>query len=72
VPKKDRGWRRIYYLSFLDDTSVNVFIPYKFRAIVYVTFNKIINNIIAAGQHSIIIKRDIKEVFRNILVVILD
>jgi hypothetical protein len=61
--KGDGGWRRIYYLSFPDNTSVNAFIPQEFRAIVYVIFNKIINNVIAAGRHSIIIKRDIKKVF---------
>jgi hypothetical protein len=72
VPKGDGGWRRIHHLSFPDDTSVNAFIPHEFGAIVYVTFDEIINDIIAAGRHSIIIKRDIKEAFRNIPVAIPD
>jgi hypothetical protein len=66
VPKGDGGWRRIHHLSFPDDTSVNAFIPHEFGAIVYVTFDEIISNVIAAGRYSIIIKRDIKEAFRNI------
>ena len=72
VPKGDGGWRRIHHLSFPEDTSVNAFIPREFGTITYVTFDEIINNVITAGRHSIIIKRDIKEAFRNIPVAIPD
>lgn len=72
MPKGDGGWRRIHHLSFPDDSSVNAFIPREFGALTYVTFDEIISNITAAGRHSIIIKRDIKDAFRNIPVAISD
>ncbi|TMD69347.1 MAG: hypothetical protein E6I91_02300 [Chloroflexi bacterium] len=72
VPKGDGGWRRIHHLSFPDDSSVNAFIPREFGTLTYVTFDEIISNVVAAGRCSIIIKRDIKDAFRNIPVAISD
>jgi hypothetical protein len=72
VPKGDGGWRRIHHLSFPDDSSVNTFIPREFGALTYITFDEVVNNIVAAGRYSIIIKRDIKDAFRNIPVAISD
>ena len=66
IEKHDGGFRRIHYLSYPLRDSVNDGIPEEYSNIKYTTFDEIITMIKEAGRHSIIIKRDIKDAFRNI------
>ena len=66
VPKHDGGWRRIHHLSFPDHTSVNDGIPKPYSTIDYITVDTIFELVVAAGKNCLIIKRDIKDAFRNV------
>lgn len=65
VPKHDGGWRRIYNLSWPKDRSVNDSIPDSASAISYTSID-VFDFIRTAGWGCYIIKRDIKDAFRNI------
>ena len=66
VAKHDGGWRRIHYLSFPDNHSVNNCIPKTHSSIEYITIDAVFKLITNAGKECLIIKRDIKDAFRNI------
>ena len=66
VPKPDNSLRRIHHLSFPIGTSVNDGIPIDASHLHYTTITRIFALIVQAGRHSVIIKRDIKDAFRNI------
>ena len=66
VPKHDGGWRRIHHLSFPDRRSVNDNIPKNYSAIEYITIDTIFQLAVDAGKNCLIIKRDIKDAFRNV------
>ena len=66
VPKHDGGWRRIHDLSYPPGRSVNESIPDSASAIQYTSMDNILDLIRTSGQGCYIIKRDIKDAFRNI------
>lgn len=66
VPKHDGGFRRIHHLSHPKGRSVNDHIPDGAGELRYIKFQEVLNLILKAGRHCIIMKRDIKDAFRNI------
>lgn len=66
VPKHDGGWRRIHDLSYPHGRSVNESIPDSASAIQYISIDNIFGLIRTSGRGCYIIKRDIKDAFRNI------
>lgn len=66
VPKHDGGWRRIHDLSYPPGRSVNESIPDSASAIQYISIDNIFDLIRTFGRRCYIIKRDIKDAFRNI------
>ena len=66
VPKRDGGFRRIHNLSHPIGKSVNDYIPREGCTLVYSTLKNILPKILLAGRSCIIIKKDIKDAFRNI------
>lgn len=66
VPKHDGGWRRIHKLSYPPGSSVNESIPDSASAIQYVSIDNIFDLIRTSGRGCYIIKRDIRDAFRNI------
>ena len=66
VPKHDNSWRRIHHLSFPDHISVNDGIPKSYSTIEYITVDMIFKSVVEAGKNCFIIKRDIKDTFRNV------
>lgn len=68
VPKHDGGWRRIHDLSFPYRESVNNGIPRNWGALKYVTYDKAVEALQQQGQGAQLVKRDLKDAFRHILV----
>lgn len=68
VSKHDGGFRRIHHLSHPRGHSVNDHIPDKAGELRYRRFQRVLEFILKAGRHCIIIKRDIKDAFRNVTV----
>ena len=66
VPKNDGGFRRIHDLSYPLQSSVNTHIDKSYGALHYTHIEHILDDIVKAGRHCVILKRDIKEAFRNI------
>jgi len=66
APKHDGGLRRIHHLSHPPGRSVNEGIPEIFASLDYVTFHAVLDMIVQAGRSCVIMKRDIKDAFRNI------
>lgn len=66
VPKPNDGLRRIHHLSHSRGSSVNDFIPKKASNLRYTSLKKVTEMILRAGRHCVIIKKDIKDAFRNI------
>ena len=66
VPKADGSYRRIHHLSYPQGSSVNNHIPENAGAIKYIKITDIYEAILSAGRHCIIVKKDIKDAFRNI------
>jgi len=64
VPKLNRGYRQIYNLSFLLVSLVNDTIPEEYGALVYTIVTAIQAYVISAGYRCLLLKRDIKDVFR--------
>lgn len=65
VPKPGR-WHRIHHLSHPRHHSFNHHIPEKCRELKYTKFEEVLDIIRKVGQSSVIVKRDIKDAFRNI------
>ncbi len=68
VPKHDGGWRRIQHLSHPYSESVNDYIPDGVGEMRYIRFQEVLQLIINAGMHCVIMKKDVKDAFRNVLV----
>ena len=66
VPKHDGSYRRIHHLSHPPGKSVNDYIGEASSSITYSTIQHILQRIRQSGQGSILLKRDIKDAFRNI------
>ena len=66
VPKHDGGWRKIHHLSHPRVESVNDHIPDGVWELRYTCFQEVLELVIQAGQDSIILKRDVKDAFKNI------
>ena len=66
IPKHDGGWRRIHDLSWPSGNSTNDGIPETASAISYTSIDDIFDAVRRCGQGCFLIKRDIKDAFRNI------
>lgn len=66
VPKYDEGWRRIHHLSHPPGKSVNDYIPDGAGEMRYTRFQEVLQLVTQAGRNCIILKRDVKDAFRNI------
>jgi hypothetical protein len=66
VSKHDGSLRRIHDLSYPHRSSVNTYIDPSYAALKYTAIEHILDDIVKAGRHCIVLKRDIKEAFRNI------
>jgi hypothetical protein len=66
VPKHDGGFRRIHNLSHPGKKSVNANICDDYSSLDYSTIEDVLQLVRIAGQHCSILKRDIKDAFRNI------
>jgi hypothetical protein len=66
VPKGDGGLRRIHHLSYPQGSSVNAYILESASSIKYISITDIYKAILLAGHHCVIVKKDIKDAFRNI------
>lgn len=66
VPKPNGGLRRIHHLSYPRGSSVNDFIPKEAANLKYATLANVLARIRRAGRGAVIIKKDIKDAFRNI------
>ena len=66
VPKPNGGLRRIHHLSHPQGSSVNDFIPKEASNLRYTSLRKVTDMVLQAGRHCVIIKKDIKDAFRNI------
>lgn len=72
VTKHDGGFRRIHNLSFPRKTSVNSFIPEEYATLRYTLFWEVLEHARLAGPNAVIIKRDLKDAFRNIPIALAD
>jgi len=75
VPKPDGIFRRIYNLSSPKPRrglSVNAAIPEAYSTLTYSTVDDILALILLARRGAVILKRDLKDAFRNIPVAITD
>ena len=66
VPKHDGGWRKIHHISHPRGRSVNHYIPDGAGEMRYARFQDVLRLVIRAGRNFVIMKRDIKDAFRNI------
>jgi reverse transcriptase-like protein len=66
VPKHDGGLRRIHDLSYPLGRSVNAHIPQDYGSLQYAKIEDILEKVIRAGRNCLIMKRDLKDAFRNI------
>ena len=75
VPKPDGTLRRIHNLSSPKPgrgLSVNAAIPEAYSTFAYSTIDNILALILLAGKGAVILKRDLKDAFRNIPVAVSD
>ena len=75
MPKPDGTFRRIHNLSSPKPRlglSVNAAIPEAYSTLTYSTVDEILALILLAGRGAVILKRDLKDAFRNIPVAITD
>jgi hypothetical protein len=66
VPKPHGGLRRIHDLSYPLRHSVNAYIKPEYGSLKYAKIDDILDKIVTAGRNSVIMKRDLKDAFRNI------
>lgn len=66
VPKHDRGWRKIHHLFHPVSNSVNNHIPDGMGEMRYTQFKDVLQMVIWAGRNCIILKRDVKDAFKNV------
>lgn len=61
--KLNRGWRQIYYFSYLLGCSVNDHISPEWKALKYPTFNNAVSKIVTYGPDYVLVKQDLTDVF---------
>lgn len=69
VPKHDAGFWKIHHLSYPPGRSVNdftAFIANEASSLSYTSLHITLDKVFIAGRHSILIKRDVRDAFRNI------
>ena len=66
VPKSNRGWQQIHQLFYPPSRSVNDFIPQKWGALEYLTFNNAIKKIVTHGPRYILVKQDLTDAFQHV------
>ena len=66
IPKHDGSLRKIHHLSYPSGSSVNDYITQKSSTLSYSSLHNVFAKIIKAGRHVILIKRDVRDAFRNI------
>ena len=66
VLKHDGGWRRIHHLSHTCGELVNDYILDGAGKMRYTRFQEVLQLVTNAGLQCIILKRDVKDVFRNV------
>jgi hypothetical protein len=66
VPKPGGKFQRIFNLSHPQGRLVNDYINKEDATLTYVKMAEIYTLVLAAGRHLVILKRDIKDAFRNI------
>ncbi len=69
VPKHDGGWRKIHHFSHPRGHSVNDQIPDGAGEMRYTRFQDVMRMVTRAGKNCAILKRDVKDAFRNVPVV---
>ena len=68
LPKHDGGWRKIHHLSHPRGHSVNDQIPDGEGEMRYTRFQDVLRMVTRVGRNCVILKRDGKDVFRNVSV----
>ncbi len=66
VPKHDGGWRSIHHLSHRHGESGNDYIPDGVGEVKYTRFQEVLQLVINTGRHCVIMKRDMKDAFKNV------
>lgn len=69
VSKSDDDLRRIHHLSHSSDLFINSNIVDEFEKLVYTKLNEILQLILSTKREIIILKRDIRDVFRIVFIV---
>jgi hypothetical protein len=72
VSKSNDDWRRIYHLSHLKKSSINDHISREWEVLKYVIIDETIKNIFRVELDCIMIKKDLVEIFRHILIATFD
>lgn len=67
IPKHDSGFRRIHHLSHPKGESVNYYILEHYSNIKYTSLKQIYALVVKGRRGCTIVKKDIKDTFRNIL-----
>ncbi len=65
-PKHDGGWRKIHHPSHPRGHSVNDHIPDGAKEMRYTRFQDVLRMVTQAGRNCVILKRDVKDAFRNV------
>jgi hypothetical protein len=68
VPKGDGGFRQIHDLSTPPRRSVNDRTPDEYKSLTYATIEDVYDKVIIAGRKATMLKKDIRDAFRNIFV----
>ena len=68
APKSNGKWRRIHHLLHPRGLSVNCHIAKDHGALEYASFDDAMTIVIEVGQGALLVKRDLAEAFRHILV----
>lgn len=66
--KYNRGFQKIYYLSYRHSFSINNYIVSKFAMLLYSFLKNIFARIIMVRKHIVLIEWDIKDAFCNIFI----
>lgn len=66
VPKHDGGWKKIHHLSHPVRRSVNDNIPDGAGEMKYTRFQDVLHMVTRADRSCVVIKRDVKDAFKNV------
>ncbi len=66
VPKHDGSWKKIHHLSHPRGESMKDYIPNGVDEMRYTPFQEVLQLVINAGRHWIIMKKDVNDTFRNV------